>query len=58
MNKKHLSIRMDEELHDKIQYIASYNDRSMSRQILNLMRDCVRDFEKEHGVIQPEDMQQ
>ena len=51
---KHLSIRMDGELHDKIQSIAAYEGRSMSGQILYLIKKCVRDFEKEHGPI-PED---
>ena len=46
MNKKtHLSIRMDEELHDKFQVVAAYEDRSMSSKILQLIRQCVRDFE-------------
>ena len=47
---------MDGELHDKIQYVAAYMGRSMSGQILYLMQECVRNFEKEHGTIQAEDM--
>ena len=47
---------MDEELHDKIQYIAAYMGRSMSGQILYLMQECVRSFEKEHGPIGTEDL--
>ena len=54
--KTHLSIRMNKELHDKIQYIASYDGRSMSGLILHLMQTCVREFEKEHGSITQEDM--
>lgn len=56
ITKKHLSIRMDQELHDKIQYVAAYMGRSMSGQILYLMQECVRDFEKEHGPIRAEDL--
>lgn len=57
MSKKtHLSIRMDEELHDKFQVVAAYEDRSMSSKILQLIRQCVRDFEQEHGPITEEDM--
>ena len=52
--RKHLSIRMDEEMHDKFQYIAAYEGRSMSGQILYLIQQCIRNFEKEHGPI-PED---
>ena len=49
--KKHLSIRMDGELHDKFQYVAAYEGRSMSGQILYLIQSCIREFEKEHGPI-------
>ena len=54
--RKHLSIRMDEEMHDKFQYIAAYEGRSMSGQILYLINTCIREFEKEHGPITPEDL--
>lgn len=47
----HLSIRTDKELHDKFKYVAAYEGRSMSGQILYLLQECVRKFEKEHGVI-------
>lgn len=49
--RKHLSIRMDQRLHDKFQYVAAYEGRSMSRQVLHLMLSCVREFEREHGEI-------
>jgi len=52
----HLSIRMDEELHDKFQHIASYQGRSMSGQILYMIQTCVREFEKEHGPITEDDL--
>lgn len=52
----HLSIRMDKELHDKFQYVAAYEGRSMSKQVLQLIQACVREFEKEHGPIGPEDL--
>ena len=56
MNKEktHLSIRMGKELHDKFQWVAQYEARSMSGQILYLIQQCIRNFEKEHGPI-PED---
>lgn len=53
----HLSIRMDKELHDKFKYVAAYEGRSMSGQILHLLQECVRKFEKEHGAITFEDEQ-
>ena len=48
----HLSIRFDKETHDKIFYIAEYEGRSGSGQIMHLIRRCITDFEKEHGKIE------
>ncbi len=56
-HRNHLSIRMDRELHDKIQYISFYEGRSMSKQILYLMLECVREFEREYGEITPSDIE-
>ena len=50
----HLRIRTDKELHDKLQYVAAYEGRSMSGQILHLIQKCIREFEKEHGPISTE----
>ena len=52
--EKHLGLRIDQETHDKIFYIAEYEGRSGSGQILYLMRKCIADFEKEHGKIELE----
>lgn len=51
-----LTIRMDQELHDKFQYVSEYKGRSMSKQVLQLIFACVRDFEKENGPITREDL--
>ena len=48
--KKHLSIRMDGELHDKFQYVAAY-------EVLYLLRKCVQEHEKEYGKITKEDLE-
>ena len=61
MNDKiYLTIRMNRELHDKFRSVAAYEGRSMSRQILYLMHQCVVDFEKKNGPIDqlPEDFGQ
>lgn len=55
-DRKHLSIRLDGELHDKFQYVAEYDGRSMSKQILYLVSSYVREFEREHGPITEQDM--
>lgn len=52
--KTHLSIRLDSKLHDQLQHIAKYDGRSMSGQILHLIQQCIRGFEKEHAPIDPE----
>lgn len=48
----HLGFRMDKETHDKLFYIAQYEGRSGSGQILYLIRKCIAEFEKEHGPIE------
>ena len=57
-DKVHLSIRMVKNLHNRFQYVAAAEGRTMSGQILYLIQTCVRDFEKEHGPITPEDLEQ
>ena len=51
-NNKHLGIEVDPELHHKLHYIAVYEGRSGNSQILYLIRQCIREFEKEHGEIE------
>lgn len=50
-NNKHLGIEIEPELHYKLHYIAKYEGRSGNGQILHLVRQCIRDFENEHGEI-------
>ena len=49
---KHISIRFDTETHDKLFYVAKYEGRSGSGQILYLIRRCIAEFEQEHGRIE------
>lgn len=48
---KSLSIRIDQDLLDKLHVVADYEGRSANSQILILIRDCVQKFEREHGSI-------
>lgn len=48
---KSLSIRIDEEMLNKIHVVADYEGRSANSQILILIRDSIEKFEKEHGEI-------
>ena len=48
---KHLGIEIGPELHYKLHYIAKYEGRSGNGQILHLIRQCIRTFERENGEI-------
>ena len=43
---KSLSIRIDEDLLNKLHVVADYEGRSANSQILILIRDCVEKYEK------------
>lgn len=51
---KHLGIHIEGEIHRKLKYIAAYEGRSVNGQVLYLVRQCIRTFEKEHGEIKDE----
>ena len=51
MAVKSVSIRIEQEMLDKIGYIADYQGRSVKSHILVLIRNEIEDFEKEHGAI-------
>lgn len=48
---KQLTLRIDESMLNKIHVVADYEGRSANSQILILIRDCIQQFEKEHGEI-------
>ena len=52
MAVKSLSIRIDEEILNKLHYVADYEDRSANGQILVLIRDCIEKYERDHGKIE------
>ena len=49
---KSVSIRIEQEMLDKIGYIAEYEGRSVNSHILVLVRENIKQFEKEHGTIE------
>ena len=51
-NNKHLGIEIDPELHYKLHYLAKYEGRSANGQILHLIRNAIRAFEKAEGEIE------
>lgn len=48
---KNLSIRIDNEMLDKLHVVADYEGRSANSQILILIRDCIEKYEEKHGKI-------
>ena len=51
--EKHLSQRVDKELHYKLHYISKYYGRSANGEVIYLIRKAIEAFEAEHGKIEP-----
>ena len=51
-NNKHLGIEIDPELHHKLRYISKYYGRSANGEILYLIRQEIKAFEKSEGEIE------
>ena len=51
-NNKHLGIEIDPELHYKLHYISKYYGRSANGEILYLIRQEIKAFEKSEGEIE------
>lgn len=51
MAVKSVSIRIEEEMLNKIAYIADYEGRSVNSQVLVLIRDNIKAFEDTNGAI-------
>lgn len=52
MAVKSLSIRIDEEMLNKLHVVADYEGRSANSQILILIRECIEKYEQAHGKIE------
>lgn len=50
-NLPRFTIRTEQEILDKIAYIAEENDRSTTQQIVNLIKKEIRDYEEKKGTI-------
>ena len=51
-NNKHIGIEIDPELHYKLHYISKYYGRSANGEILYLIRQEIKAFEKVEGEIE------
>lgn len=52
-NIKHLSLRIENETLLKFKTICSYEGRSANAQLLYFIRHSIKEYEKEHGEIIP-----
>jgi len=52
MDKKVYSLRIEDDLLYKIHKIAETNERSLNQQLLYLIKQCVKDYEKDYGIIE------
>ena len=53
---KHIGLRVSPEVHKKLRYIAEYEGRTINGQAYYLILSCIRQFEKDHGPIDQEDL--
>ncbi len=51
MATKSVSIRIEEEMLQKIGYVADYEGRSINSHVLVLIRQSIQAFEEKHGKI-------
>ncbi len=52
MAVKSVSIRIEEEMLEKLSFVADYEGRSINSHILVLIRESIQKYEAEHGVIE------
>ena len=52
MAVKSVSIRIEEEMLEKLGFVADYEGRSVNSHVLVLIRENIKQFEAEHGVIE------
>ena len=51
---KNFTFRIDDEMLDKLHIIAEYEGRSANSQLNIMVRNLIKEFEKEHGKIELE----
>lgn len=52
IKEKHLGLRIENEVHAKLKYIANGEGRSMNGQITYLIKQCINEYEKTNGKIE------
>ncbi len=51
-NRSRYTLRIDQELLDKLGYIAEYEGRTKNGELVHMIRQRIAGFEKEHGKIE------
>lgn len=54
MSLRRYTLRINEVLLDKLEYIAKENDRTKNKQLENVIKKFISEYEEENGVITPE----
>ncbi len=54
-NLPRYTLRVSRILLNKMEYISSYNGRSINKEIEQLLKNHIKIFEQEHGAIPPKD---
>lgn len=52
MATKSVSIRIEEEMLEKLSFVADYEGRSINSHVLVLIRQSIQDFEQKNGKIE------
>lgn len=56
-DNKHLGLEIEPELHFKLHYLSKYEGRSANAEVLYLIRQAIKEFEKSEGqIIVPEEI--
>ena len=53
-NLSRYTLRVEQELLDKLGYIAEYEGRTKNKELEQMIKKRIRDFEEEHGPIEVE----
>ena len=53
-NLSRYTLRVEQELLDKLGYIAEYEGRTKNKELEQMIKKRIRDFEAEHGAIELE----
>ena len=48
---KKFTLRLEDDLLDKLHFVAQYEDRTAASLARTLIRDCIKAFEAKHGII-------